>query len=139
MDSLIPGSGMRCPFISSRSPWQRLGIPPPLLPGLRAFLYRPYQRENNRNGKLLYPVRVARFCLVRTAPHRLRGERLFVSPGYSTNEISKTSVSFWFRESISCTSLLSGARLLVPAPRAWVLRRIAPFLLLRRSSLSTRC
>ena len=41
--SFIPGTGVRCPFLSSRASWQRLGIPLPLLLGLRAFLYRPYQ------------------------------------------------------------------------------------------------
>ena len=101
MDSLLPGSGVRYPFLSSRSPWQRLGIPPPLLRGLKAFLYQPYQRENNRNGRVLCPVRAARFSLVRTAPHRLRCERLFVSAGYSTKEILKTSVSFWLRKSMT--------------------------------------
>ena len=139
MDFLIPGSGVRYPFLLSPSPWQRLGIPPPVLLGLRAFLSRPYQCENNRNGQLLYPVRPARFYLVRTAPHRLRCAWLFVSAGCSTKEILKTSVSFWLRKSILRSSLLSGARLLVPASRAWVLRRISPFLLLTRSLLSTRC
>ena len=90
MDSLIPGSRVRYPFLSSRSPWQRLRIPPPLLLGLRGFLYRPYQCENNRNGSLLYPVRAPRFSLVRSAPHRLHCERLFVSAGCSTKEILKT-------------------------------------------------
>ena len=41
--SLLPGSGLRFPFLSSRASWQRLGIPLPLLLGLRALLYRPYQ------------------------------------------------------------------------------------------------
>ena len=41
--SLIPGAGLRFPFLSSRASWQRLRIPLPLLLGLRAFLYRPYQ------------------------------------------------------------------------------------------------
>ena len=41
--SLIPGTGVRCPFLSSRASWQRLRIPLPLLLGLRAFQYRPYQ------------------------------------------------------------------------------------------------
>ena len=41
--SLIPGTGVRCPFLLSRVSWQRLRIPLPLLLGLRAFLYRPYQ------------------------------------------------------------------------------------------------
>ena len=56
-------------------------------------MYMPYQRENNRNGRLLYPVRAPRFSLVRSAPHRLRCERLFVSTGCSTKEILKTSGS----------------------------------------------
>ena len=41
--SLIPRTGVRCPFLSSRASWQRLRIPLPLLLGLRAFQYRPYQ------------------------------------------------------------------------------------------------
>ena len=41
--SLIPGAGVRCPFLSSRASWQRLRIPPPLLLGLRALLYQLYQ------------------------------------------------------------------------------------------------
>ena len=41
--SLIPGAGLRGPFLSSRASWQRLRIPLPLLLGLRALLYRPYQ------------------------------------------------------------------------------------------------
>ena len=41
--SLIPGVGVRFPFLSSRALWQRLRIPAPLLLGLRTFLYRPYQ------------------------------------------------------------------------------------------------
>ena len=43
--SLIPGAGVRSPFLSSGSSWQRLRIPPPLLLGLRAFQYRPYQTQ----------------------------------------------------------------------------------------------
>ena len=36
-------AGLRFPFLSSRASWQRLRIPFPLLLGLRALLYRPYQ------------------------------------------------------------------------------------------------
>ena len=43
--SLIPGAGVRFPFLFSRASWQRLRIPPPLLLGLRAFLYWPYQMQ----------------------------------------------------------------------------------------------
>ena len=41
--SLIPGTGVRYPFLLSRASWQRLRIPLLLLLGLRALLYRPYQ------------------------------------------------------------------------------------------------
>ena len=41
--TLIPGTGVRCPFLSSRASWQRLRSPLPFLLGLRALLYRPYQ------------------------------------------------------------------------------------------------
>ena len=43
--SLIPGAGLRFPFLSSRASWQRLRISLPLLLGLRALLYRPYQTQ----------------------------------------------------------------------------------------------
>ena len=36
---------MRYPFLSSRASWQRLRIPLPLILGLRAFQYRPYQMQ----------------------------------------------------------------------------------------------
>ena len=42
-ESLIPGTGVRFPFLLSQVSWPRLRIPLPLLLGLRAFLYRPYQ------------------------------------------------------------------------------------------------
>ena len=37
------GAGVRCPSTLSRVSWRRRRTPPPLLLGLRAFLYRPYQ------------------------------------------------------------------------------------------------
>ena len=76
--SVIPGTGVRCPFLSSQASWQRLRIPLPLLLGLRALLYQPYQtREiiamrdcyvlSVRSGvtltALLYIVRVVSSCL----------------------------------------------------------------------------
>ena len=41
--SLIPGTGVGCPSLMSRVSWLRLRIPLPLLLGLRAFQYQPYQ------------------------------------------------------------------------------------------------
>ena len=43
IESLIPGAGVRFPFLLSLVSWPRLRIPLPLLLGLRAFQYRPYQ------------------------------------------------------------------------------------------------
>ena len=42
--ALLPGAGLGCPLLSSRSLW-RCAQAPPLLLGLRASLYRPDQRE----------------------------------------------------------------------------------------------
>ena len=35
--ALIPGAGVRCPFLSSRASWRRLRTPPPLLLGFAGF------------------------------------------------------------------------------------------------------
>ena len=131
--SFIPGAGVRCPFLSSWASWQRLRIPPPLLLGLRALLYRPYQARNNRNGRLLCPVRVVRCYLDCTAAHRPHCERLFVTAGRSKKEISKTTVSFWLQKSISRAYQLLGTEQPVPAPRAWETRGIAPSLLFQKN------
>ena len=102
--SLIPGTGVRCPFLSSRASWQRLRIPLPLLLGLRALLYRPYQTREiiamgdryvlcGRSGvtltALLHIVRVVSGCLSPQGVARRRYR-------------SKTTVSFWLRKTISC-------------------------------------
>ena len=87
----------------------------------------------NRNGRLLCPVRAVKVYLDRTAPHRPRCERLFVSAGRSKKEISKTTVSFWLRKTISRAYELSGTALPVPAPRARETRGIAPSILFRKN------
>ena len=86
---------------------------------------------NNRNGRLC-PVRAVRGYLDRTAAHRLRCERLFVTAGRS-KEISKTTVSFWLRKTISHAYELSGTEQPVPAPRARETRGIAPSLLFKKN------
>ena len=43
IESLIPGTGVRFPLLLSLVLWPKLRIPLPLLLGLRAFQYRPYQ------------------------------------------------------------------------------------------------
>ena len=72
--------------------------------------------RKNRNGRLLCPVRAVKVYLDHTAPHCPRCERLFVTAGRSKKEISKTTVSFWLRKTISCAYELSGTALPVPAP-----------------------
>ena len=92
---------------SSLAPWFE-GFSVPVLPNAR----------NNRNGRLLCPVRAVRRYLDRTAAHRPRCDRLFVTAGCSKKEISNTTVSFWLRKTISRAYELSGTALPVPAPRA---------------------
>ena len=108
--SLIPGAGVRFPFLSSRDSWQRLRIPPPLLLGLRALLYQPYQ-----------------MCC----------ERLFVTAGRS-KEILKTTVFFWLRKTIhvpTSSRVLNSLFLPLELGRLVVSLRL---FFLRRTSLSTR-
>ena len=89
--------------------------------------------RNNRNGRLLCPVRAVRRYLDRTAAHRPRCERLFVTAGRSKNEISKTTVSFWLRKTISRAYELSGTEQPVPATRARETCSIAPSLLFKKN------
>ena len=89
--------------------------------------------RKNRNGRLLCPVWAVQVYLDRTAPHRPRCERLFVTAGRSKKEISKTTVSFWLRKTISRAYELSGTALPVPAPRARETRGIAPSILFRKN------
>ena len=95
--------------------------------------------RKNRNGRLLCPVRAVKVYLDRTAPHRPRCERLFVTAGRSKKEISKTTVSFWLRKTISRAYELSGTALPVPAPV--LVRRVVSLrqFFFERILLSTRC
>ena len=95
--------------------------------------------RKNRNGRLLCPVRAVKVYLDRTAPHRPRCEQLFVTAGRSKKEISKTTVSFWLRKTISRAYELSGTALPVPAPE--LVRRVVSLrqFFSERILLSTRC
>ena len=88
--------------------------------------------RNNRNGRLLCPVRAVRCYLDRTVAHCPHCERLFVTAERS-KEISKTTVSFWLRKTILRAYELSGTEQPVPAPRARETRGIAPSLLFKRN------
>ena len=107
---------------SSLAPWFE-GFTVPALPNTR----------NSHNGRLLRPVRAVRCYLDRTAAHRPRCERLFVTAGRSKKEISKTTVSFWLRKTISSASELSGTEQPVPVPRARETCGIAPSLLFKKN------
>ena len=123
---------MRFPLLLSLVLWPRLRIPLPLLLGLRAFQYRPYQtRERIAMGDCCVLCGQSRFT--RTASHRPRCERLFVTAGRSKKEIAKTTVSFWLRKTISRAYELSGTALPVPAPWARETRGIAPSILFRKN------
>ena len=99
------------------------GFSVPALPNVR----------NNRNGRLLCPVRAVRCYLDHTAAHRPRCELFFVTAGRSKEEIAKTTVSFWLRKTISRAYELSGTALPVPALRARETRGIAPSLLFKKN------
>ena len=89
--------------------------------------------NKNRRGRLLCLVRAVRCYLDRTAAHRLRCERLFVTAGRSTKEVVKNTVSFWLRKTISRAYQLSGRSVPDPPPRAWETRGIALSLLFKKN------
>ena len=138
--SLIPGARVRFPFLSSRASWQRLRIPPPLLLGLRALLYRPYQtREIIAMGDcyvlcgqsgvtltvLLHIVRVVSGCLSPQGIARRRYRRP-LSPSGSGRQCHVPTSS---RVRNSLFLPLELGRLVV----------LLRLFFLRRTSLSTRC
>ena len=119
--SFVPGFVAKTQDPSSLAP-RFEGSTVPALPNAR----------NNHNGRLC-PVRAVRRYLDRTAAHRLRCERLFVTAGRSKKEISKTTVSFWLRKTISCAYQLSGTEQPVPDPRSRETCGIAPSLLFKKN------
>ena len=88
--------------------------------------------STSRNGKLLCPVQAVRCYLDRTAAHHPRCERLFVTTGRSTKEISKNTVS-WLWKTISRAYQLSGRSVQDPPPRARETRGITPSLLFKKN------
>ena len=88
--------------------------------------------SNSPNGRLLCPVRAVKCYLARTAQHRPRCERLFVTSGRTKKEISKNTDSSWLRSVISLAYQLSGKALSAPSPLARETRGIAPSLLFKK-------
>ena len=118
--SFVPGFVAKTQDLSSLAP-RFEGFTVPALPNVR----------NNSNGRLLCPVRAVRCYLDRTATHRPRCDRFFVTAGRSKKEISKITVSFRLRKTISRAYELSGTAQPVPAPRARETRGIALSLLFK--------
>ena len=94
--------------------------------------------STNRNGRLLRPVRAVRCYLDCTAAHRPRCGQPFVIAGHITKEISKNTVSFWLRKTISWPYQLSGRSVPNPPPRARETCGIAPSLLFKKN-FAVRC
>ena len=134
IESVIPGTGVRFPFSFVTGFAAKTQDPSSLAPRFEGFSVPALPNaRNNRNGRLLCPVRAVKVYLDRTAPHRPRCERFFVTAGRSKKEIAKTTVSFWLRKTISRAYELSGTALPVPAPRARETRGIAPSILFRKN------
>ena len=108
--------------------------PSSLAPRLEGFTVPALlNTRKNRDGRLLCPVRAVSCYLDRTAAHRPLCERLFVAAGRSKKEITKTTVSFWLRKTISRAYELSGSEQPVPAPRDRETHGIAPPLLFKKN------
>ena len=120
--SFVPGFVAKTQDPSSLAP-RFEGFTVPALPNAR----------NNRNGRLLCPVRAVMCYLDCTAAHRPLCERLFVTAGRSKKELSKTTVSFWLWNTILHAYELSGTEQPVPAPRAHETRGIASSLLFKKN------
>ena len=132
--SLIPGTGVRCPSLMSRVSWLKTQDTSSLAPRFEGFSVPALPNtRNNCHGRLLCPVRAVRRYFDRTAAHRPRCDQLFVTAGRSEKEISKTTVSFWLRKTISRAYELSGTALPVPAPLARETRGIALSLLFKKN------
>ena len=138
--SLIPGAGLRFPFLSSRASWQRLRIPLPLLLGLRPLLYRPYQTREiiamedryvlcGRSGVtwtvLLHIVRSVSGCLSPQGVARRRFRRPLSPSGSGRQYHVFTSSLAWNSQFLP----LELVRLVV----------LLCLFFSRRTSLSTRC
>ena len=122
--SFVPGFVAKTQDPSSLAP-RFEGFTVPALPNAR----------NNRNGRLLCPVRAVRCYLDRTAAHRPLCERLFVTAGRS-KVISKTTGSG--RRYHVLTSFRVRNSLFLPLG---LVRHVVSLRLFfsRRTSLSTRC
>ena len=134
IESLIPGTGMMFPLLLSRVLWPRLRIPLPLLLGLRAFQYRPYQtRERIAMGDCCVLCRQSRFTLTALL-HIVRDVNGCSSPqGVARRRLRRPrSPSGSGRRYHALTSSLE-RHYPCPPPRARETRGIAPSILFRKN------
>ena len=140
IESLIPGTGVRFPSLLSLVLWSRLRIPLPLLLGLRAFQYRPYQtREIIAMGDCYVLCGQSRFTLTALL-HIVRNVNGSLSPqGVARRRLQRPqSPSGSGRQYHALTSSLERHCLFLPPElvRRVVLLRLFFF---ERILLSTRC
>ena len=134
IESLIPGTGVRFPFLLSLVLWSRLRIPLPLLLGLRAFQYRPYQtREIIAMGDCYVLCGQSRFTLTALL-HIVRDVNGSLSPqGIARRRLRRPrSPSGSGRRYHALTSSLE-RHFLCLTPRAREMRGIAPSILFRKN------
>ena len=105
--ALFPGAGVGCPLLSSRASGRRLRAPPPLLLGLRTSLYRPNQRKTLAMGDCYILCGRSSVTCSAWAVYRPLCERFLFAAGCSMKELSKSTVSFWFRMPLSWVCRLS--------------------------------
>ena len=139
-ESLIPGTGVRFLLLLSRVSWPRHRIPLPLLLGLRAFLYRPYQtREIIAMGDCYVLCGQSGFTLTALL-HIVRDVNGFLSPqGVARRRLRRPrSPSGSGRQYHALTSSLGRHCLCLPPE---LVKRVVLLCLffLRRILLSTRC
>ena len=125
---------MRFPFLLSRVSWPRFRIPLPLLLGLRAFLYRPYQtREIIAMGDCYVLCGQSGFTLTAML-HIVRDVNGSLSPqGVARRRLRRPwSPSGSGKQYHALTSSLGRHCLCLP-PRARETRSIAPSLLFKKN------
>ena len=111
--------------------------PSSLAPRFAGFTVPAQPTRDNRNGRLLYPVRAVRVTWSAWAAHCQRCERFLFAAGCSTKELSKTTVSFWLWMPLSRVCRLSVTERFVLCPLSSVHSCCRSVSSLRRPLLSS--
>ena len=134
IESLIPGTGVRFPLLLSLVLWPRLRIPLPLLLGLKALQYRPYQtRDRITMGDYCVLCGQSRFTSTALL-HIIRDVNGCLSPqGVARRRFRRPRSPFGSgRRYHALTSSLERHCQCLP-PRARETRGIAPTILFRKN------